>query len=557
MFKKILTIAVATFGLTTITFAENTSKDAGAKQKQPNILLIMAEDMSARVGYAGDKVANTPNIDALAGEGLSYMRTYTAAGVCAPSRTAHIFGMHQQTMGGHQMRAKFYKYNVVPPANVKAYPEYLRALGYYTSNNSKTDYQVGDPASIWDDNGNKAHWRNRPAGKPFFHMVTFNVTHESKTWAADSKPEPGMIDQAVKTVIRGAANNAKLFAKQKQSTKPSDVIVPPYLPDLPAVRADLARHYNNIEMMDSQVGRLLKQLKDDGLLDNTIIIWTTDHGDGLPRAKRTVYESGVHVPMTIRFPDGHRAGEKTNELVSFIDMGPTLITAAGGKVPENMQGKIFFGKKRSKERTYIHAAGDRHDEIADRVRSVRNDQFKYIRNYNPSVALYQHMWYRDIQLTMRTLWQEHAAGRLNADQDRYFQPRDAEELYDLKTDPYELKNLASDPAFKDQLAELRGEMDRFQKQYFDYGTIPEDKMIEQMWPGGKQPVTEDPMITVMPCGKARIYAADNASIVYSLDKGKTWLLYSQPFDVSDVKRFQVKAIRYGYKESQIVTYKGR
>lgn len=532
-------------------------KTGAAVTEKPNILLIMAEDMSARVGYHGDKVANTPIIDSLAGEGLSYMRTYTAAGVCAPSRTAFIMAAHQQTIGGHQMRASFYNYNVVTPPEVKAFPELLRAAGYYVTNKTKTDYQVGNPFTIWDESSNKAHWRNRPQGKPFFHMVTLNITHESKTWPANSEVTEGMIELAVSAMKRVTAANGKNQAKQKKSTKPADVIVTPYLPDTPEVRGDLARHYNNIEFMDGQVGEILDQLKADGLLEKTIVIWTTDHGDGLPRAKRTVYESGTHVPLTIRFPSGYRAGEKTDELISFVDLGPTLLSLAGAEPTEHMQGNVFLGGNRDSERSYIHAAADRHDEVDDRVRSVRGERFKYIRNYSPEKALFQHMWYRDIQQSMRAIWRGDAEGTLNETQAQYLKPRAIEELYDLDVDPYEINNLANNPEYAAQLAELSTEMDRFQAEFGDMGALDEDEMIEAMWPGKVQPVT------VAPVGKwhedAVIFSSETegASIGYRISQeavpASGWHLYTSAIKLNKGQTMEAKAVRYGYKESGITT----
>lgn len=524
---------------------------------KPNILLIMAEDMSARVGYQGDMVANTPNIDQLASQGISYTRTFTTAGVCATSRSALIMGAYQQTIGTHHMRTSFKNYLAVTPPEVKAFPELLRAAGYYVTNNQKTDYQVGTPLTIWDESSREAHWRNRPEDKPFFHMITFNITHESYIWPADTEATEGMSEDALNAIKNVSERNARDFAKQKLSTNPSDVVVPPYLPDTQAVREDLARHYNNIEYMDTQVEEILAELEADGLLDSTIVIWTTDHGDGLPRAKRSVYESGLHVPMTIRFPNGYGEGTITDELVSFVDLAPTLLALAGSEPAAHMQGNIFVGEGRDRPRTYIHAAADRHDEVEDRVRSVRDERYKYIRNYVPEQAFYQHMWYRDIQPTMQALWSGFENGTLNDAQSRYFRERDAEELYDLRTDPFELHNLAGDPDYADALKNLSTEMDRFQAEFGDMGIIPENQMIADMWPGGIQPVTGDPLITISPNNTVTITANDNASIAYQINGDETWSLYTHPFALSAALSadagVKAVAVRYGYKESGVAS----
>jgi len=254
---------------------------------RPNIVWISNEDMSPHLGVYGDALARTPTLDRFATQSIRFTHAFTTAPVCAPSRAAIITGMYQASIGAQHMRTTEDRvpelpgpYLAVPPFYVKAFPEYLRAAGYFTSNRAKTDYQFGVPFTIWDDLGNRAHWRNRPdPSQPFFSVFNLEVTHESQIF-------PSSPARKGKTLV----------------TDPAEIKVPPYYPDTPLVREELARMYDNIADMDGQVAELLKQLDEDGLADNTIVFYWSDHGDGVPRAKRSLYDSGLRVPLMIRIP---------------------------------------------------------------------------------------------------------------------------------------------------------------------------------------------------------------------------------------------------------------
>jgi N-sulfoglucosamine sulfohydrolase len=387
-------------------------------QPRPNILLIMAEDMSARVGAFGDNVAVTPNLDRLASTGIRYPNTFTTAGVCAPSRAAHILAVHQISVGAQHMRTQSFKdsaYRSVPPAHIKAYPELLRHEGYYTFTSSKLDYQFSNvsagsgPFSIWDYEGSQPTWQGRAESQPFFGFVTLTQTHEQQIF-------PNIV----------TLNNAS--ETHSQVVNPDQVLVPPYYPDHPDIRADIAQHYNNIFVMDQMVGKLLRQLEDDGLAETTIVIWTTDHGDGLPRAKREIYDSGIKVPLIVHWPtrfkpEGLIPGSNDKRLVSFVDIGPSVLTMAGIPVPDYMPGSAQLVPDVSPERDYIYAAKDRIDGFNFRERAVRDGQFKYIKNLLPNMPGAQHITYRDRLATMQTLWQHLSAGKLNAAQRFWFEPR--------------------------------------------------------------------------------------------------------------------------------------
>ncbi|MFH1574437.1 MAG: sulfatase, partial [Acidobacteriota bacterium] len=335
---------------------------------RPNILWISAEDISPDLGCYGDDYAHTPNIDRLAAQGVRYTNAFSSAPVCAPSRSAIITGMYPTSIGSLHMRSK-----AVPPAGVKAFTEYLRAAGYYCTNNAKTDYNFEAPPAnrppdtVWDETSTRAHWRDRPdRNQPFFAVINFTVTHESQIRTDDEL---------------FAKNTAKLRAEQRHD--PARAEIPPYYPDTPVVRKDWARYYDLITALDYRVAEVLQQLEEDGLADNTIVFFWGDHGRGLPRAKRWVYDSGIKVPLLVRWPRHIAPGTVIEDPVSLIDLGPTVLSLAGVTIPEHMQAQSFLGAQKKPARQYVYAHRDRMDEAYDMMRAVRDQRYKYIRNFFP------------------------------------------------------------------------------------------------------------------------------------------------------------------------------
>lgn len=531
---------------------------ASEKADRPNIVLIVAEDMSSRVGAFGDMRAQTPNIDALAREGIRYPNVFSASGVCAPNRSALITGVYPISMGTHHMRTSSRDYQAVPPPEVKAFPELLRRAGYATVNVAKTDYQFGDPFTVWDMNlggfstpPDLAPWRKLSDDKPFMAMINLMSTHESRLVTENTKAEGRFGDMLESWRVK----REKLV---KPVTDPDNVVVPPYYPNTPEVRASIAQHYDNIHYMDGEVARILENLESDGLTDETIIIWTTDHGDGLPRAKRSIYDSGLQVPLAIRYPDGRGKGTLNTELVSAVDLAPAILNLAGIETPEFIQGRDFLSD--TGEREYIYAARDRMDLVPDRQRAVRDGRYKYVRNYMTDTPYFRPLAFRDMFPTMRAWWSAHEAGSLSPIQDFYFQaPRPREELYDTLLDPYEVNNLAEEKGHSKQLNRLRDQLDHWVDTVGDRGEQPEDEMIAQMWPGGKQPETAAPEadVTVGDDGKVVVSLKSEttgASIGYRPSDSETagWLVYTGPVKVEPGQALEAKAVRYGYAESVVV-----
>jgi arylsulfatase A-like enzyme len=302
-------------------------------------------------------VALTPNLDRLAGEGIRFTHMYSVAGVCAPSRNALITGMYPSSIGGNNMRTtnrrrvenvpdslQIPPYECTPPPEVRCYTEFLRAAGYYCINNAKEDYQFTAPRSAWDESSTRAHWRNRPGDQPFLAIFNFMRSHESQIWAWEQEP---------------------------WIVHPDSVEVPPYFPDTPLIRRDIARMHSNNTIMDREVGEILDQLKEDGLLENTVIIFYSDHGGPLPRGKREILETGTLVPFIVRLPGGEGAGTVVDDLCSFVDIPATILSLANVKIPDYMHGQAFLGPQKSLPREFVYGARDRMDEWFDCRRSVR------------------------------------------------------------------------------------------------------------------------------------------------------------------------------------------
>jgi N-sulfoglucosamine sulfohydrolase len=516
--------------------------------ERPNILWITCEDMSPHLGCYGDDTAGTPNLDRLAKQGVRYTRAFGVYGVCAPNRHAIILGMYPNSTGAMAMRTwrrtsalhmikdpellAIPTYEATPPPEAKCFTEYLRAAGYYCTNNSKTDYQFAPPFTAWDESSNKAHWRNRPEPEmPFFSVFNFTVTHESGTFRQRSP----------------------------QVTDPAEMELPPYYPDTPLVRRDLARHYDNIAALDKQVGELLAELAADGLADETIVFFFSDHGDGLPRAKRWVYDSGIHVPMMIRWPDGRDAGSTDGRLVSFVDLAPTVLSLAGLEIPGHMQGQAFLGPAKAEPRKYIFASRDRMDPAPETIRAVRDKRFKYVRNYRPDLPYIGFLPYRDQAEIMQDIHRLMREGKLGPEQWQFWaKKKPLEELYDTQSDPHEIHNLAAEPRYFEKLAELREAHQRWTEEVGDLGHIPETELIKRLWPpDGKQPKTADPVIGISGKGDNRqvsvTCSSEGASITYRIGKEGRWLLYVEPFEVPQGVTIHAKANRLGWKPSSEVT----
>ncbi|MFV0592005.1 MAG: sulfatase [Draconibacterium sp.] len=473
--------------------------------KKPNIIWITCEDISPYIECYGDELVKTPNIDQLAKEGVKFNAAYTTAGVCAPSRSAIVTGMYQTSIGTMHMRTSALKkvsmgegvpnYNAVIPGEVKCFPEYLRRAGYYTSNNQKTDYQFEAPVTVWDDCSAAASYKNRPEEKPFFSVFNIAITHESQIFHPKRT--------------------------EAYRVNPEDIKLPAFYMDTKTVRADMARLFTNIEIMDDQVGEIIQQLKNDGLYDDSYIFFYSDHGGALPWMKREVLERGIHIPLVIKYPKGKHAGGENNDLVSSVDFAPTVLSLAGIEIPDYMQGQAFLGgQKSATKRKYVFAARDRMDARYDRVRVVRDGQFEYLYNYMPEKPYYQDINYRlNIPMMKEIIEMKEAGTITNPYLASWFEPKPKEELYDVKNDPDQLHNLAGDSAYAEKLNELRTEFWKWTMKVGDMGALPEKEMVYAWWNGQQEaPTTAEPIVQMTSEGAIISCSTDGASIGYKVIK---------------------------------------
>ena len=525
---------------------------------RPNIVWLSVEDMSPWIGPYGDPTVPTPNLDRLAREGVVYDNAFATSPVCAPARSSLITGMFCTRIGTMQMRngnpskaavAKdpdAYKnipgYEGLPPAFVRCFPEQLRAAGYYCTNNSKKDYQFKEPVTVWDESSRRAHWKQRPDGRPFFAVFNHTGTHESQAFP-----------------------KAK---RRPQLVSPKDVPLPPFYPDTPHVRDAVARTYNNIAEMDAWVGERLDELEQAGLLDRTVVIFFSDHGVGLPRGKRSCFDTGLRVPLIVRHPDGRDAGSRNDRVVSFIDFGPATLSLAGIEPDARLDGTPFLGphafQRDDYRRGHAYANADRFDSVYDRSRSVSDGRFRYTRNFVTELPYIIRNAYRE-QLPMTAeLYALEATGPQTPQQwQMAAKRRPREEFYDSKADPWEVKNLADSPEHRDRIAALRRRLEAWIADTGDLGfVLPETKLVrEHIWPpAGRQPVTPAATIaeTVLERGGGTAFAVTlscpdpAASIGYRLSASKQftgpWQVATGPFEVPGNLRFlQVQTQRIGHR----------
>lgn len=430
---------------------------------KPNIVFLTCEDTSPNLGCYGDPDAITPNLDRLASQGARFTRAFTHAPVCAPSRSGLITGQYPTTMGSHHMRSKLV---TAPPM----YTEYLRKAGYTicwptgSGGIGKTDFNF-DPPKGWSDVTDD--WTKKPEvlKEPFFAVYNMTVTHESQARAADAAYK--------KNTSRLKPGEVRDRAKVK---------LPPYYPDTPAVRECVGKYHDNVTAMDYTAGDVLKLLDDRKLSDNTVVFFFGDHGWGLSRGKRWPYDSGLRVPLIVRWPGKVKPGSVRDDLVCFLDLAPTVISIAGGEVPKQMQGRAMLGDKAQPAPEFVFAARDRMDETYDRVRSVRGTRYRYVRNFEPDLPYFQYINYMDEMPIMKD-WRRLAfEGKLNDTQKLFWtRTKPKEELYDLEQDPHEVNNLASaeSVAIQKVRKEMSAALDKWIKDTGDLGEVPEKELIKR------------------------------------------------------------------------------
>ncbi len=425
-------------------------------EELPNILWIVSEDNSPFLNCYGDELAVTPNLDGLAEEGFLYTHAYANAPVCAPARNTIISGVYANSNGCQHMRSKY-----PLSETVRMYPEYLKEMGYYCTNNSKTDYNTNSqPDGLWDESSKNAHYSKRGEGQPFFHIKNIGTSHESS------------IHKSVPT--------------DELIHRPEEMKLPPYHPDTEDMRHDWAQYYDKITQMDSEVGEILQQLEADGLADNTIVFYYGDHGGVLGRSKRFVYESGTHVPFIVRIPEKYKylypakqPGSQVNRIISFVDLTPTLLSITGTPVPDYLQGNAFLGEQKTADPEYAYMFRGRMDERYDMCRAVKDHTYRYIKNYNPHRVYGQRLRFLWRAPSLRSWEAAYLAGECNEAQSIFWNTKAHEELYDTENDPWEVNNLAGDPAYQDILERMRKANVDWLLSISDAGFIPEGDLVRR------------------------------------------------------------------------------
>lgn len=458
MHKKKRYLSLSAMGLMVAPIVSLSSCKEKTPDELPNILWLVSEDNSPLLGCYGDEFATTPNLDALASDGFLYTHAYSNAPTSSPTRNTLITGVYANSGGNQHMRSSNPK-----SEEIRTYPEFLRQAGYYCTNNAKTDYNTPtiDPAEIWDESSNNAHYKNRAPGQPFFAIFNTAITHESSIH--------------------------KTIPKDELRHSPDEVTLPPYHPATPEMKHDWAQFYDKMEDMDSWIGEKLQELEDAGLADNTIVFYYGDHGGVLARSKRYIYETGTQVPFIVHIPEkfkhlfpAKKKGSEVNRLISFTDLAPTLLSIAGVPIPSYMQGNAFLGKQKSEDPQYAYMFRGRMDERYDMIRAVRDNKYRYIRNYAPYRIYGQHLDYMWRAPSIRSWEQAYLNGDCNEVQSAFWETKPVEELYDTENDPWEVNNLAEDPAYSDVIKRMRVTNRNWVEEIKDTGFIPEADFAEHM-----------------------------------------------------------------------------
>jgi len=423
--------------------------------ERPNILLLTAEDISPEFfGCYDARVAKTPNIDRLASEGAKFTRAFTHAPVCAPTRSGLITGRYPTSIGSHHMRSTLLK----PPV---LFSQELQKAGYDVHWPGKTDFNFNVPKDAFTSTTELRKVENLK--QPFFAYINFGVTHESQFRLPKEKH---------------LKNTPHVREEQRQDA--AKVPIPAYLPDTPEVRQDIAQHFEDATEADYQIGEVLKWLDEKGLAKNTVVVFWGDHGSALPRGKRWLYDSGLRIPLIVRWPGVIQPGSVREDLACVLDYAPTFVSLAGGTIPKEWNGRVFLGANTQPEPKYVFAGRDRMDENQDRVRSVRERRFKYIKNFEPEKPWGLYQDYNFQTPSMQAWYRAAAEGKLNEAQKIFWSNRKPdEELYDTEADPFEVNNLAAKAEHAEKLKELRGALETWAVETKDLGAEQEQALIDR------------------------------------------------------------------------------
>lgn len=513
--------------------------------EHPNIVWITSEDNSKHYMKLFDEHGvSTPNIESLASHGIVFDRAFSNAAVCSAARSTLISGVYGPRAASHYHR----RLQSVPmPDNIEMYPAYLKEAGYYTTNCYKEDYNIYKSDTVWDDSSKKASWRNRKEGQPFFHVFNIMTTHESRIHFSQED-----------------------FETKKTLTDPESCFVQPNHPKTKLMKFTNAWYRDKIVQMDTEVGQVLDELKKDGLMESTFIFYFGDHGGVLPGSKGYILETGLHIPLVVYVPEKYKhlvnikPGTRTDGFVSFVDFGATLMSIAGIEIPKGIDGKPFLGKNVSarelNERDQVFSYSDRMDEKYDMVRAIRKGKYKYLRNFQPINFDGLMNNYRYKQLVYKEWSQLNDEHQLNDVQSQFFNVKAPEALYDVEADPFETKNLALDPAFKNKLIELRNILNKQMLDINDLALYPEFYLIKNAFDNpvafGKKHKSDIQNYLAIANLALEDYATAKNKIAAYLTSNdpweRYWALNTCTSFGSQAKEFAKKAIQISKKDSELI-----
>ena len=429
---------------------------------KPNIVWICAEDITTMLGCYGDPNAFTPNLDNFAEKSVKFTNAYATAPVCAPSRSCIVTGEYATSLGTQHLRSE-----VDIPQSVVPFPKLMREAGYYCTNYDKQDYNFTD-TTIWNESSKNAHWKNRADGQPFFAVFNIGITHQSGIFGDEETYQ----------------KRISKYAPEIKPVDPETLQIPPYFPESDEIRKLWARYYTNVQIMDIQFEERLNELMEAKLLDNTIVFFYSDHGTGMPRAKRALYDSGLKIPLLIYVPEKYREkfkmkpGTENSQMLGFLDFAPAVLELAGIEIPEKLRGRPFISEKEIKEKDYVFGTSDRVDEAYEMARTIRTKKYRYVRNFLSYTPLLQANFYSDKSEIMKELYRfKNKADLTSAQQTLFMNKRQPEELYDIENDPHEVNNLAGSQEYNSVLIEMRKKLHHEILKSFDTGLMPEPEMM--------------------------------------------------------------------------------
>lgn len=511
--------------------------------KKHNVVWIVLEDQSPQFfPMYGDSTISLPAIEGLAKESVIYDNAFANVPVCAPARSTIILGMYTINTATHNMRTynaynpkgeesiNVPAYTPVMEAGVREFPKYLRAQGYYCTNNAKEDYNLQHTDGTWDESSKKATWRNRSAGQPFFSIFNYVKCHESGIWR---------------------------FGQDSLFADPTKVNVPPYFPDNDIVRHDLAVNYSNLKRVDREIGQMISKLKADGLYEDSYIFFYGDHGGPFPRHKRSLYDTGIRVPLFVKLPNSltvDNVQSRTDEIISFVDLAPTMLSIAGIQKPANMHGEAFLGKYKGKINEYVFASSDRFDAMYDRKRTIRSKKYKYIKNFKPEIPYALPVEYREQMSLMQNLRKLDAEGSLTGAPALWMRDRkDDEEFFNIETDPFELHNLIDDPKYKNEVVKMKSALENWMREMKDQGAHDEQELIKK-WAKMKSEIKLlPPSVQIVDNKMVATQNSNYGNIVYQSDSENNWNPYDKPLPLEENAKF--KTVHIGLEDSALTSAK--